>query len=412
MKKITLSAATLALLFLSCNKEEDVKDPIKVEPVTVEAPATYKFEREGKSTVSYSGQTTRIAMAGELSSAMLNKDKTDAQLLAMFDHKEGDTDFENADLNASKKQIKSKVAASKDYFENKTAERNTILGQFDLYIGSQAKEVFPFWEVEAAELSPGYITEVGGTKKRYVSRQGVEYNQVVAKSLIGALMTDQMLNNYLSKAVLDAGTNRADNDAGTVAEGKTYTTMEHKWDEAFGYLYGAEANAEDPTLSADNFLNKYLKSVDNDPDFKGIAETIYNAFKLGRAAIVAKNYDVRDAQAEIIRENVSKVIGVRAAYYLQSGKAKFEAGNKAGAFHDLSEAIGFVHSLQYTRKPGTDAPYFDNKQVSDFIYKEILNDFTDPATSKGLWNAQPTRLQTVADAIATAFGFTAAQAAS
>ena len=53
-------------------------------------------------------------------------------------------------------------------------------------------------------------------------------------------MADQMLNNYLGSAVLDAGTNTADNDAGTLADGKNYTTMEHKWDEGFGYLYGAD----------------------------------------------------------------------------------------------------------------------------------------------------------------------------
>ena len=32
-------------------------------------------------------------------------------------------------------------------------------------------------------------------------------------------MADQMLNNYLGSAVLDAGTNTADNDAGTLADG-------------------------------------------------------------------------------------------------------------------------------------------------------------------------------------------------
>ncbi len=52
-------------------------------------------------------------------------------------------------------------------------------------------------------------------------------------------MTDQILNNYLSPAVLDAGDNVTKNDNDILADGKDYTTMEHKWDEAFGYLYGA-----------------------------------------------------------------------------------------------------------------------------------------------------------------------------
>ena len=42
---------------------------------TVEAPATYNFQRDGQSTVSFSGQTARIQMADELVSAMMNFDE-------------------------------------------------------------------------------------------------------------------------------------------------------------------------------------------------------------------------------------------------------------------------------------------------------------------------------------------------
>ena len=48
----------------------------------------------------------------------------------------------------------------------------------------------------------------------------------------------------------------------------------------------------------DSFLNKYLSRVEGDSDFAGIAEEIYNAFKLGRAAIVAKDYTTRNVQAD------------------------------------------------------------------------------------------------------------------
>lgn len=37
--------------------------------------------------------------------------------------------------------------------------------------------------------------------------------------------------------------------------------MQHKWDEAFGYLYGNEADAEDAKLDTDKFLSKYLSRV-------------------------------------------------------------------------------------------------------------------------------------------------------
>ena len=42
----------------------------------------------------------------------------------------------------------------------------------------------------------------------------------------------------------------------------------------------------------------------------GIADAIYDAFKLGRAAIVAKDYTLRDEQAAIIKVELSKVVGV------------------------------------------------------------------------------------------------------
>ena len=38
-----------------------------------------------------------------------------------------------------------------------------------------------------------------------------------------------------------------------------------------------------------------------------IAQEIFDAFKLGRAAIVAKDYEVRDQQADIIKEKVLQI---------------------------------------------------------------------------------------------------------
>ena len=48
---------------------------------------------------------------------------------------------------------------------------------------------------------------------------GLEYNQLVNKGLIGALMVDQMLNNYLSAAVLDEADNREQKQCGHASGG-------------------------------------------------------------------------------------------------------------------------------------------------------------------------------------------------
>ncbi len=169
-------------------------------------------------------------------------------------------------------------------------------------------------------------------------------------------------------------------------------------------MYGNEDNPAIPILDADSFLNTYLNQVDADADFAGTASAIYNAFKLGRAAIVAKNYTLRDEQAQIIRENISKVIAVRAVYYLQEGKASKADGDMAKAFHGLSEGYGFINSLQFTRQPNTNEPYFTNTEVTAFLSQLM--------TGNGLWDVTPATLDAMSATIAVRFGFTVDAAAN
>ena len=398
MKKLFFYLTISSLFFMSCDKDDD---PI-VDPEPTVAPATYTFLRDGVTTVYYSGQSTRIAMGQEFISALKDESKTETQLDAMFDHQEGASDFSDPILNASSKNIRSKTAASADLFSSNTTDATAIKNQFDSWISEQVSDVFPYWSDDASAGSAGKIQEAGGGSTRYVNGKGLELNQAINKGLIGGLMADQMLNNYLGTAVLDAGTNTVDNDEKTLSDGKNYTTMEHKWDEGFGYLYGAD-NQENPTLGADSFLNKYLARVEGDPDFQGIAATIYDAFKLGRAAIVNNDYLTRDDQVDIIRENISKVIAIRAIYYLQQGKVNLGT-DWASSFHDLSEGFGFVYSLQFTRKPGTNAAYFSTSEVNGFI--------STLTSGNGFWDITAAQLDTMSNSIADRFGISVAQAGS
>ena len=68
-------------------------------------------------------------------------------------------------------------------------------------------------------------------------------NQIFTKSLMGALVTDQIINGYLWRGKLDAGTNIATMIMGfmnihLLASEPNVTKMEHYWDEGFGYIYG------------------------------------------------------------------------------------------------------------------------------------------------------------------------------
>lgn len=396
---------TLCILSLftivSCNDDDATPN--------FDIPATYSFERDGQSTVSFDGQTTRIRMAEELSSGMLNFDLSEATLQEMYINETaggGDANpFSTTELNESTKSIRSKVAASADFFSANTATAADIKSRFASYITQQVDIVYPARNLQASEGVSGQIAD--GTSTRYINDFGLEYNQLVSKSLIGALMVDQILNNYLSTAVLDEADNRTKNDAETVEDGKPYTTMEHKWDEAYGYVYGNSQNPAEPNLTIgedDSFLNKYISRVEDDADFRGIADDIFEAFKTGRAAIVAGDYDERDAQANIIRKKISEVIAIRAVYYLQAGKTGVENGVEPGTiFHDLSEGLGFVYSLQFTRKPNSDEPYFTKTEAEEY-FSDIIGDIN------GLWNVDVQVLEDISEAIAGRFDFTVAEA--
>lgn len=396
MKNVYLILAAFLVAFTSCKNDDNGGGTI--EP-TVTAPASYSFTRDGKSTVSFGGQTTRIKMATEMTSAMTKFDSlTEDKLMNMF--KNENNPFADASLNSSTKTVRSKTAASKEYFSSNTTASNKVKAFIEDALTKQYTVVKPRKDENASAGIAGQVND--GGKARYVNEKGIELNQIAAKSLIGALITDQALNNYLSSQVLDESTNRADNNAGTVASGKTYTTMEHKWDEAYGYVYGLEQDATTPKYGADSFLNKYIARVDGDADFTGIGTTIFNAFKLGRAAIVAKNYKVRDEQVNILRKEISKVIGVRAVYYLQGGKKAIEGNNREEGFHDLSEGIGFVYSLQFTQNPDTGKPYLSAADVDKFV--------ADMNAGNGLWDVKASKLDTWSTKIANAFDFTVEQA--
>jgi len=396
--KLLLSCLVIGLI--SCHNEPNLS--------SVVAPVEYQFERNGASTVSYSGQSTRILMAEELVSAMMDFNQSTETLNEIYANMDASGNdvapFSTDALNISTKSIRSKIAASKDLFNSNSVESAAIKAEIASWIDAQIDEVAINANVLAVPGVAGQIAD--GTGARYINGKGLEYNQAVAKSLIGALMLDQIVNNYLSVSVLDDGDNRAENDNNLTEEAQSYTTMEHKWDEAYGYLFGT-ADASDilgTVGSGDSFLNKYLGSVNDDEDFSTIADDIYEAFKLGRAAIVAKDYDLRDQQANLLKGLLSDVIGIRSIYYLQQAKLQFES-NLGGAFHSLSEGYGFIYSLRFARAANSTDALFSRAEVNGFI-NSLMGDGPD-----GFWNVTPSTLDQISEDIATKFNFSVAEAA-
>ena len=384
----------LCLVLLSCSNDDNGSNSDSLN-----VPETYEFNRNDQSTVDFSGQSNRLLMLTEIGNYIKNQgvagNLVDVTVLNNMYANENNP-FSTIEMNTSGKELKDKTAASRDYFSNfggggSTVEqvevRNFFESQFtDANAASQGNDA-------AANVAGKYQD---GTSIRLFAANGLEPQQVLLKGLMGACFMDQIVNNYLSTAVLDEANNKINNSNKILESGKNYTKMEHLWDEAYGYIYGADGG---------KFWDSYINQVNADVDFNTVKAEIELAFRKGRAAIVANNYTVRDEQIAIIKTKLALVPAVRAVFYLKEGKAKLITDNGAKAFHALSEAYGFIMALRYTNNPSTNAPYFSKTEVN-----AILSDLT--AGTNGLWDVDylNTKLDELATTIATRFNFTVAQA--
>lgn len=403
LKKLSISA--LSILFLGLASCEDT--PATEETFNYTVPATYTFERNAVTSVDYSGQISRLLMLDEMgnyfkTAATSGSVADDAVLSEMYANT--NNRFTGAGLNTSGKQLKDKTAASKDYFSlylggGTTAEQVSVRDLFETQFDNG--EAASGGATASAGVAGVYLD---GSSKRLLAANGLEPQQVLLKGMMGACFLDQVVNSYLSLNKLDESTNKVDNTAKTLVAGKSYTTMEHTWDEAYGYIYGGDVAGATPSYK---FWSSYINQVNADADFNTLKADIDLAFRKGRAAIVANDYTVRNAQIDIIKAKLAMVPAVRAVFYLQEGKGKLATDNGAKAFHALSEGYGFIMSLRYTNKPGTNSPYFTKTEVD-----AMLASLT--SGTNGLWaiDTLGAKLDAISLQIATKFGFTVAQAAT
>jgi hypothetical protein len=316
-------------------------------------------------------------MADDIYVALNNPEAYSAELiLEMFNDGTGFLTAYECEKNVGGKTAASSSASS------------TVKGQFDAMITELYEEggVSENWTNTASVGTPGQIT-TSDLDTYQVNAKGLEIDQAFIKGLIGAMCVDQIANNYLTASKLDGdGTT---NDTNGLLAGQD-TNMEHYWDEGFGYLYGRDSQTN-PALGVGVLLNKYLKKVNgingNEP---GIADVIYNAFKLGRAAIVEGEYGIRDEQAAIIKVNLNKIIAYKAVDYLTGGASTIASGaDREDTFHGLSEGYGFVLSLQFT-------DYFSNIEVNSML-DELM-------AGNGFWNVTADQLNAMANNISAAAG--------
>ena len=318
MKKLLFSAAILSATFLASCEEDTTKTQVDTNTL----PDTYNFNN-----VDHSGQNQRLDMLSEIASYVKTSNNGDIVMddvvLDMLTNE--NYTWKKSELNSSTKQIADKIES----------EAGVVIGNWIEELSSISGNTTP-----GSNGTAGIVTSNSGTKQYLLSEFGMEYAQLIEKGLMGALAYYQATAVYLSSSKMDV-----DNE--TVTDGKG-TPMQHHWDEAFGYWgvptdFGSADFVYDNTASYHRFWAKYTNAVNPVLDCNS---KLMTAFIKGRNAINNKDYDTRDEAIGEIRSNWELVVAGMAIHYLNGAKA--DIADDALRCHQLSEAAGFIWSLQFS----------------------------------------------------------------
>lgn len=315
VKKLTLSLLSLSVLGLvSCEDEPKQDKPTNL-------PDTYNFEN-----VDHAGQQIRLDMLSEIMEYVETSDDgqhvDENQVLNMYNNS-GYT-WDKAELNNSSKQIANKI------------EENAGI-TLSLWIS----------ELDSISMNPGtgsngiagLVQNSSGTRQYLLSANGFHMAELIEKASMGSLAYYQATSVYLSDEKMNV-----DNES---VEAGTGTTMQHHWDEAFGYWgvpndFGSEDFTYDKTADYHRFWAKYTNVVN---EVTGSNSKLMNAFIKGRDAINRKDYDTRDAAIAEVRDEWELVAAAMILHYINGAKENF--ADDALRNHELSEAAGFIWSLQF-----------------------------------------------------------------
>lgn len=317
MKKLLLPAVIFTSLFIS-SCEDDTKDSVKNNVVL---PETYNFDN-----VDHSGQDQRLDMFNEIASYVKSSndgDMVDKDIVLDMLTNENYT-WAKAELNTSTKQIADKIES----------EAGIVIGKWIEALSNISGDT-----ATGSNGVAGLVKSNSGTKQYLFNEFGIEYGQLIEKGLMGALP-------YYQATAVYTGSSKMDVDNETVEPGKG-TDMQHHWDEAFGYWgvptdFGSANFTYDNDASYNRLWAKYTNSLN---EVLGCNAKLMNAFIKGRDAINRKDYDTRDAAISEMRKEWELVVAGMAIHYLNGAKA--DLADDALRNHQLSEAAGFIWSLQF-----------------------------------------------------------------
>lgn len=331
----------------------------------VSLPATYNFSRGGETTVSFSGQTERLDQLSEMKALMgeanIGNSVSGQALLDMFANTNGNGggnfSFE------STKQLKNKT------FISAVSNIESLLSE----MGTNSQN-----PGAASAGTAGLLERTGNGKTILVDANGREYAQLIEKGLMGSVFLNQIYNTYLTD-------NRTGDDVQNISlrDGENYTDLEHHWDEAFGY-FGVPIDF--PATTTNRFWGNYSNGRDA---ILGSNQKLMDAYLKGRTAIVNYDYAEKNAQKDVLYENLELIAAATAIHYINA--TLDNVGTDQGELHhSLSEAWAFIESLLYSPKAK-----MTSAEINAILQTDIGENFYN-VTVSGL-NTAKDKISTVYD---------------
>lgn len=362
--RIVLLLIVLAGFTSSCKKDEDAPAPATtkgkrtttIDYNTLTPTTSYRtafLDNDGDTTVNRNDGRARLrmfrALMAYIGTAVSTNTPIDSTIMSnMFANKNAPFTGGYADLNGVDMSIKEATAFLK-------ANQADVHYSLEYAFGRMAY-ISNYTGQTASKGTPGK------NGSYLVDENGIEWAQIIQKTLIGAYHLDYICNVLLNKGL------NADN--AHLVTGKKYTQLEHNWDEAYGFFtvndmyYNGATDQAAPKVSNEYYLGSYAWEYNK----AGFVQ-LHSAFLKGRAAIHNNDMTQVHAQARIIRNILELTIGASANGYM--GKASDGTATEASRIHAFGEGKGFVYSTRFCTLIGGDDIYSDDL-LDDLITPQSL----------------------------------------
>jgi hypothetical protein len=342
-------------------------------------PQTYRFERGGESTVSYTGQSTRQVLIADVVSVMQTISE---QVLAGENLDRYDTSeevyalltplYEQGGVADPTRSIPELVAAGNTMVQatyadfndanlkDKLAGNDALTDHADwtggAFVGWSTSNLVTnavgdlgapdtpetlllalFWTFadQAAKGAAGNFP-IDASTPLYLTATGHDLTQLVQKLLLGAVNFSQGTDDYLDDDVEDKGLLAANE----LDAQNNYTSLEHQWDEAFGYWGAARdySSYTDDEIAASGGRSGYENGYHDANDDGSI--DLKSEYNFGASVNAAK----RDRESA---ENAQTDFTAEADLAWRTGRAIITAAHDAGEEIDLT-ALGTQRDIIVT----------------------------------------------------------------